>query len=239
MVSEFPGGVGISNLHVYDWPAADGLHGGSPHVHLACAEAYVVIEGEGRVQTLTMGGFAETPLAPGAVVWFTPGTIHRLVNERALRIVVIMQNGGLPEAGDAVLTFPPEVLADAEGYAAAAASADGVHVHTAGERSARHRRDLAVDGFLELRRRTEAGDRSALEDFYRAAVRLKSGRFDDWERLWRGRALATAEHTGHRLSALRNTDLSPLCAAEVHHSGAPAAADRRFGMCGRLDVYDL
>ena len=32
-------------------------------------------------------------------------------------ILLVMQNAGLPEAGDAVLTFPPEVLADPEAYA--------------------------------------------------------------------------------------------------------------------------
>src|SRR4051812_34273267 len=102
----FPGGVGVSDLRVYDWPTADGLCGGSPHIHLLCAEAYVVVEGSGSVQTMTWQGYAETPLTPGAVVTFTPGTIHRLVNDGGLRIVVVMQNSGLPEAGDAVFTFP-------------------------------------------------------------------------------------------------------------------------------------
>src|SRR5262245_55872195 len=115
--SVFPGGVGVSGLRVYDWATADGLCGGSPHLHLACPEAYVVVAGEGAVQTLTWDGYAETPLRPGAVVWFTPGTIHRLVNgDGRLHIVVIMQNSGLPEAGDAVFTFPPAVLDDPEQY---------------------------------------------------------------------------------------------------------------------------
>ena len=42
-----PGGVGVSHISAYDWPAADGVCGGRPHVHLACTEAYVVIEGRG------------------------------------------------------------------------------------------------------------------------------------------------------------------------------------------------
>src|SRR5262249_2793804 len=122
MVSPLPGAVGVSGLRVYDWPTADGLCGGSPHVHLTCAEAYVVVAGEGSVQTLTGDGFAETPLRPGTVAWFTPGTIHRLVNgDGGLHIVVIMQNSGLPEAGDAVFTFPPEILADPDAYGWAAA----------------------------------------------------------------------------------------------------------------------
>ncbi|MCU1352954.1 MAG: hypothetical protein JWM05_2163, partial [Acidimicrobiales bacterium] len=117
----FPGGVAVSRLRVYDWPAADGLAGGTPHCHTACTEAYAVTAGHGRVQTLAGDGFTETPLAPGSFVWFTPGTIHRLVNDSGdLEILVLMQNAGLPEAGDMVLTFPDPVLSDRDRYAAAA-----------------------------------------------------------------------------------------------------------------------
>jgi mannose-6-phosphate isomerase-like protein (cupin superfamily) len=117
-MNELPGGVGLSHLSVY--PGS-----GSPHMHLACSESYVVIEGTGAVQTLTLHGYRETVLRPGAVVWFTPGTIHRLINHGALRLVVLMQNSGLPEAGDAVLTFPAEIVADPAAYAAAAALPPG------------------------------------------------------------------------------------------------------------------
>jgi len=98
-----PGGVGISLLTVYDVEAPDGLVGGTPHVHLACSEGYCVIAGAGAVQTLTPKGYAETQLQPATVVWFDPGTIHRLVNGGGLQILTLMSNSGLPEAGDAVL----------------------------------------------------------------------------------------------------------------------------------------
>ena len=117
-----PGAVGLSHLSAYDWEAADGVCGGSPHLHLACTEAYVVTGGRGAVQTLTAPtAYRDIPLEPGSVAWFTPGTVHRMVQGGDLRITVLMQNSGLPEAGDAVFTFPPEVLADPERYAAAAA----------------------------------------------------------------------------------------------------------------------
>ncbi|WP_394618196.1 cupin domain-containing protein [Lentzea sp. JNUCC 0626] len=220
MVTPFPGGVGISGLRVYDWPAVDGVCGGSPHVHLACSEAYYVIAGRGSVQTLTRRGFTETPLSEGVVAWFTPGTIHRLVNDSDLRIIVIMQNSGLPEAGDAVFTFPADVLADPARYAECARADD--------EESARKRRDLALEGFLELR------DADALEDFYRAAVRLKQPGLDAWEKRWRERALASAELTGEHLERLRGGDIAHLgeAAVQVTHGQGP-----RFGMCGRLDVF--
>jgi mannose-6-phosphate isomerase-like protein (cupin superfamily) len=116
-----PGATAITVLDVYDWVAPDGLPGGSAHVHLASTEGYVVASGAGRLQTLGERGYAETPLRPGDCLWFTPGTIHRLVNDGDLRLLVVMQNAGLPEHGDAVLTFPPEVLADPAAYAGAAA----------------------------------------------------------------------------------------------------------------------
>jgi mannose-6-phosphate isomerase-like protein (cupin superfamily) len=228
VVTPFPGGVGISGLRVYDWPAVDGVCGGSPHVHLACSECYYVIGGQGSVQTLTRRGFAETPLREGGVVWFTPGTIHRLVNDGDLRIIVVMQNSGLPEAGDAVFTFPAEVLADAENYPA--------HAQAGDEESARRRRDLALEGFLELRRRVEAGEDAALDDFYRSAVRLKQNVLDAWEKRWRAGALASAERTGEQLDRLRDGDIGHLAEADVHV--VRAEGPRRFGRCGRLDVHD-
>ena len=221
MVTPFPGGVGISGLRVYDWPSVDGLCGGSPHVHLACSECYYVIGGRGSVQTLTPRGFAETPLSEGTVAWFTPGTIHRLVNDGDLRIIVVMQNSGLPEAGDAVFTFPPEVLADEEKYLSCAQATD--------QESARKRRDLALEGFLELRRTGE------LREFYRAAARLKRDSLDAWEERWRGGALTSAERTGEHLNRLRDGDIGHLDEADIHVT--QKEGPQRFGMCGRLDVY--
>jgi mannose-6-phosphate isomerase-like protein (cupin superfamily) len=230
-VSPLPGAVGVSGLRVYDWPTADGLCGGSPHVHLTCAEGYVVVAGEGSVQTLTCDGFAETPLAPGTVAWFTPGTIHRLVNgDGRLHIAVIMQNSGLPEAGDAVFTFPPETLQDPEAYARA-----GALDPDAREDTARRRRDLALEGFAVLRARLDGGDPTALHDFYRSAVRLKADLFDAWEERWRAGALAEALATGAHLSRLRAGDIGHLTEAAVHRLEAPP--ERAFGMCGRLDTY--
>jgi mannose-6-phosphate isomerase-like protein (cupin superfamily) len=113
----FPGATGLSEVTIYDWPGADGCAGGSPHMHTASTEAYVVLEGSGRLETLNSDGFTSSPLEPGAVLWFTPGTVHRAINDSGnLRVLVVMQNAGLPENGDAVMTFPPEHLADAEAY---------------------------------------------------------------------------------------------------------------------------
>jgi mannose-6-phosphate isomerase-like protein (cupin superfamily) len=216
----FPGGVGVSGLRVYDWPTADGLCGGSPHMHLVCAEAYIVVAGSGAVQTLTLTGYTETALEAGDAVWFPPGTIHRLLNfDGGLRIMVLMQNSGLPEAGDAVFTFPAAVLADHGKYGEAAAA------------EPRARRDLAIDGYLDLRKK----GRGAVAAFHQAASRLIAPRLDTFEERWRAGALAAAEETGVHLANLRLGDLSHLGEAKVRRVRPKA----RMGMCGHLDAYPV
>jgi mannose-6-phosphate isomerase-like protein (cupin superfamily) len=224
---ELPGAVGITALRVYAWDAADGLCGGSPHVHLCCTECYVVVGGTGRLQTLTASGPGEEPLRAGDVVWFGPGTIHRAVNDGDLQVVVLMQNSGLPEAGDAVLTLPPEHLVDRVTYdrATAAPSAE----------RARARRDLAVQGFLELRRRTEAGDPTALEEFYAAAAALTRPQLATWRERWRRGAAAAADRTGREIDALAAGDHSHLRAAAVARVAQPD--QDVIGMCGYLAPY--
>nr|WP_093771830.1 cupin domain-containing protein [Streptomyces sp. yr375] len=224
-----PGGVAVSRLCVYDWPAADGPHGGTPHLHLACSEGYVVTGGRGAVQTLTTSGYEVTPLAPGTVAWFTPGTIHRLVNEDDLRITVLMQNSGLPEAGDAVLTLPPEYLTDPETYAAATAiPADAPEAEQA--RIARARRDLALTGYRALREAPEG-----LAAFHRAAAALVRHRLPEWRERWLRGARAAAQATGEQLDRLADGDVSHLAEAAVR--AEQPSEYGKFGMCGRLDVY--
>lgn len=236
----FPGGTAVSQLQVYEWAADDGLRGGSPHVHLACTEAYVVVGGEGSLQTLTMQGLSEIPLRAGTVAWFGPGTIHRAVNgDGALRVVVLMQNSGLPEAGDAVLTFPPDVLADAKAYAEAASLADPRGSHASGEDSARRRRDLAVSGFHRLVERVGSGDGGALEEFYRQALALRADRLPEWEALWRDGPALAVRRTGEHLATLRQGGIDHLVRAAAQVRQAPPPAERRYGMCGRLDTYDV
>lgn len=225
-MSDLPGGIGVSLLRVYE--------SGSPHVHLACAEGYYVIDGKGSVQTLSGSGFTETPLEQGALVWFDPGTIHRLVNDGDLQILTLMSNGGLPEAGDAVMTFPPEHLTDPATYAAAATLEGSGDKRTA---SAMRRRDLALDGFTELKTAYDADGAVALEPFYTAAVALIRSRLPDWRRRWQAGARRQSERTGAALYALEAGTANHLWSAKVHRMDAPSEPGRH-GMCGRLDVYE-
>ncbi|MFF5567021.1 cupin [Streptomyces sp. NPDC012623] len=230
-----PGAVGLSHLSAYDWEAADGVCGGSPHLHLVCTEAYVVTGGRGAVQTLSPDGYRETPLEAGSVAWFTPGTVHRMVQGGGLRITVLMQNSGLPEAGDAVFTFPPGHLDDPERYAAAAAlpAASGPEA----EAAARRRRDLAVEGYSVLREALEAGESGPYLDFQRAAARLVRAKVPAWRELWRAGALAAAERTGAQLDALEAGAPGYLTGSGVY--GAVPTRRGGYGMCGRRDEYTL
>lgn len=230
----FPGAVGITDLEVYPWAAADGVHGGSPHVHLVCAEAYVVVGGRGRVQTLSPTGFAEVPLAVGDVVWYTPGTIHRSVNDGDLKVVAIMQNSGLPEAGDAVMTFPPSDLASADTYARAAALAPPGGMPT--EAAARARRDRAMEGFAQLRTALDRGDAEPVLAFYRSAAAIVAPRLDAWRSRVGAGPLAAARDSLARIDALASHDISALTSPTT--ARIPAFGDQAFGMCGLLHAYD-
>ncbi|MEU7977157.1 cupin domain-containing protein [Micromonospora sp. NPDC049081] len=232
-----PNGIGVSGLEVYPWAASDGCHGGSPHLHTACTEAYVVVGGRGELHTLTLAGPATTPLLPGTVVCFTPGTVHRAVNLGDLRVVVIMENCGLPEAGDAVLTFPPEVLADPAAYAEAAdLGPEPTHSPAAGRR-ARRRRDLAVQGYLAIQRDLASGDTSSLRALYDAAVSLTSARTTQWHRILDAGPAASLAEVRRRLRSLTEGSGTHLAEAKVHSQAAPEPDRRPFGMCGRLSPY--
>lgn len=232
----FPGGTSISRLSVYSGQCADGLAGGTPHLHTASTEAYVVIGGEGALQTLDGSGFRETPLRTGSTVWFTPGTIHRAINHGDLQVVVVMQNAGLPEAGDAVMTFPPEIVSDPARYAAAATLPPGASEEELDE-AVRQRRDLAVDGFQRLVTSAAGGDLAPLRSLYDSAVALVRPRIAGWRQTW----LATVEREARQTEAI----LDALERGDGRHLGhstlleSPPSEPPRWGMCGRLRTHDL
>jgi len=228
----FPGAVGVSRLRVYTDRAIDGLPGGSPHLHTVCSEGYLVTGGNGRVQTLTLGeGFRETRLVPGTLVWFDPGTVHRLVNDGDLELVVIMQNSGLPEAGDAVLTFPDAHVSDPAGYSDAASIAGpGPASRLA---AAMARRDLAVEGFSLLRDAAASGDPDRLLRFHARAAALVSAHTATWRERWRAGAWASARTTSRQLDAIAVADTAHFADAAVR--GAEPV--ERLGMCGWLHAY--
>lgn len=231
----FPGGTSLSHLCVYDWETSDGLHGGSPHLHTLSTEAYVVTSGRGEVHTISAEGPARDELAAGSVLWFTPGTVHRLINHDRLEMQVIMSNAGLPEAGDAVLTFPEEILADPQRYREAVTlPAEGPEAGRA--EAARTRRDLALTGYEQLLARIEAEGPSAMRRVHDLAVDLIRPRVGDWEQIWAQNVEAETERTRAQLSALTAGDGSHLGEAAVIR-GEPRPGPRLWGMCGRLQTW--
>lgn len=232
-----PGGTSVSHVQVYDTVGPDGLAGGSPHLHTVCTEAYLVIAGEGMVQTLSGEGYAETPLVHGTIAWFSPGTVHRLVNlDGRLELYVLMSNAGLPEAGDMVLAFEPEVLADEARYRSVAdLPPDGIT--TAGSpHAAMARRDLAVTGFHHWRAAVGERGPDVLDDLYRAAVELIAERSHPWAALLDGDPSVDLASSRRQVIALGS---EPSAAAErlavsAVRSRSLLPDTRRMGCCGTL-----
>jgi mannose-6-phosphate isomerase-like protein (cupin superfamily) len=229
-----PGGVGLSRLRVYDWEGPDGLRGGSPHVHLACSEAYLVLDGAGAVQTLGPAGFNETPVERGSLLWFTPGLVHRLINRGGLEIVVLMQIATLPEAGDCILSFPEEVLRDPRAYREAAAHDPDRSVGAADVDTARRRRDLAVVGFNELRERMAVEGEPALRRFYELAAGVAAPLAPAWRSAWEAGPAAASDRAEELISGIEDGSVPPVAAA-MFGLGPPAG--EVLGLCGRLDTY--
>ncbi|MDC7123262.1 cupin domain-containing protein [Cellulomonas fimi] len=241
-MSLLPGGVSVSHLRVYDWPAPDGVGragSGSPHLHTVSAEAYVVLGGTGAVHTLGPDGFVEHRLTVGDVVRFDPGVVHRAVNDGDLEVLVVMGNAGLPEAGDAVLTFPPQVLADPDAYRAAAALPGPDASDDALAAAARRRRDLALEGYAglldDVRR---LGAAQALRPVHEAAARLVRPSVPDWQDRWTRGVLPESDGTARALDGLVRGDTGHLASALVR-AARPDPAPRRYGMCGRLQTWPL
>jgi mannose-6-phosphate isomerase-like protein (cupin superfamily) len=232
----FPGGVALTRLGVYDWEAADGVCGGSPHMHTASTEAYLVLSGSGRVETIRSSGYESHDLAANDLLWFSPGTIHRIVNTGDLDILAITQNGGLPEAGDAVLTFEPDIVADRERYSRTAALAATPPSDSLAH-AARTRRDAAMAGYQRLKDAALAGDFDAVEQFQRDAVCLVQSRVPGWQELWSGTIAPEAARTEQWLADLAEGRFSHFKDAAVSRT-APANPERIFGMCGMLQKWD-
>lgn len=231
----FPGAVGFTHLRVYDAPASDGTIGGSPHVHLASVEAYLVTAGQGEVQTLSSSGEQRFELRPGALVWFEPGIVHRLVNlDGKLEILCVMQNAGLPEAGDALLTFPDQVLADAGRYEQANAIVGSNDEERM--RSALRRRDLAIEGFEALRGQARSGNTDALATLFQRAAVLKKSSLPTWKKLVKEGPAREVRATSLRVSSLAIGDPAMFLQARIQET-KPVDGPAAFGMCGRLDVY--
>ena len=233
-----PGGTSVSHVRVYETVGPDGLAGGSPHLHTVCTEAYLVIAGEGMVQTLSGEGYAETPLVAGTIAWFSPGTIHRLINlDGRLELYVLMSNAGLPEAGDMILAFSPDLLADDVAYRAIADLPVDSRTTADAPDAAMRRRDAAVEGFGHWRSQVETDGPSALDELYRRAVELLGDRPAHWLDLLAGDPATDLENSRAQVEELWSPDrrrAAERLGSSAIRSRSLLPATRNMGCCGTL-----
>jgi hypothetical protein len=186
------------------------------------------------VHTISREGFRKYPLEPGGIVWFEPGVIHRLVNTTGnLELLVIMQNAGLPEAGDAIFTFPREVMESTEAYRSASTLPEGSLERQLD--AARARRDLAIEGFIELG--AEPNPKQALDQFYAAAIRQRQDRFERWSQLIAQGPVEESHRTQQRLVALTEGATTLLGEAKSTSTGSGEKVPV-VGMCGLLRQFE-
>ncbi len=226
-----PGAILVTRLKVYDTPSPDGQCGGTPHVHFLCTEMYFVLEGSGFVEMIDATGFSRTELRPHSALVFSPGTIHRLINpNKDMEILVIMQNSGLPERGDNVVTFKTEIMNEENLFRKA------MTIQT--EQDAYRRRDQGVEGFLEIKAaflQSQKEGSAALEKFYKLAVRRTANLRSEWQSIISNGALSEAQTSLGHLDALANSKIDYLFSAQ-HHPVHPAPYSK-LGFCGHLNRY--
>jgi mannose-6-phosphate isomerase-like protein (cupin superfamily) len=229
-----PAGVGLTHIKVYDTPGPDGIISGGAHIHLVCSEIYYSLQGTGQVELLSMNGIETVDMIPGKAVFFRPGTFHRVLNpNKNLEVLAIMQNGGLPERGDFVMSFPPETLSNPTAYVQA--------LRAATLPDALRRRDLSLKGYLELKAafgRSPAEGQEALRKFYRAAQRLIAPKVDGFEWVLKVGAQAEVKESLDACDFIKAGRIDYL-EKSAHAAIYPLNEPSHNGMCGQLHSYAL
>jgi mannose-6-phosphate isomerase-like protein (cupin superfamily) len=229
-----PGGVGLTHIKVYSEPSPDGSIGGGAHIHLVCAEMYYVLAGTGQMEILSMSGVDVIDLVPQKTVFFRPGIYHRVLNpHRNLELLAIMQNGGLPERGDFVMSFPTEILTSPTAYQQA--------VRAPNLETALKRRDLSLQGYNQLKAaftRSKEEGQTALRAFYDSALSLMAPKVDGFEWVLKVGAQTEAKNSLDAcdfIKAGRTDYLEMSRYAALYPVDKPA----KPGMCGELHPYAL
>lgn len=220
------GGIGLARVQVYRQRSApDGTHSGCAHLHGVTDEAYWAIRGSGWVELHDLQrGFRTAPLEPGGYVQFPAGTLHRLVSAESLEVLVLFDNGGLAERGDARAYFGRDIdQAPAEFERLMRLPAER------GIEGALERRDASVRGYVELLSLWN-DDREAyrreLERFIGEHWRTVSARREDFSSIVRGSAKRWLELARERFDAPHATAPDNPAAAQ------PPARDPDFGLSG-------
>ena len=191
----------------------------------------MVLAGSGAVEVIDKDGFSRVELHQHDALVFSPGTIHRLINpNRDLEILVIMQNSGLPERGDNVVTFTEKWLTTDAAYT------EAMHVETVED--AYQRRDRGVEGFNELKaafaNSAEEG-RARLSHFYDLARDRTAKHLSQWQERVTGGALTAAQTSLEQIKHLENSQQNYLFDNQVAH--ITANGEPKPGFCGHLNRY--
>lgn len=228
---QMPGATLMTRLKVYDTPTPDEQIGGTPHVHLVCTEMYIVLNGSGAVEMLDKDGFSRVELQQNDALLFSPGTIHRLINPNCdLELLVIMQNSGLPERGDNVVTFTDNYLMTDEAYT------EAMQVQTIED--AYQRRNRGVDGFLGIKAAFEDNlsvGQAALEKFYAYANARTASQQQQWHKIIHKGALSTAKESLAQIEQLQAQNTRYL--SNNAHTVIRADDFSNLGFCGHLNRY--
>jgi mannose-6-phosphate isomerase-like protein (cupin superfamily) len=229
-----PAGIGLSHIDVYNTPGPDGAIGGGAHIHMVCAETYYVLEGAGQMELLSINGVETIELLPAKAVFFRPGIFHRVLNpNKNLKLLSVMQNGGLPERGDFVMSFPQEILASPAEYAKA--------VRVTDIPSALTRRDLSIKGYMAIKQafaKSKDDGQKALRAFYKAARDLMVAKVDGFEWVLKVGAQNEVKNSLDACDFIRAGRTDYLEAAS-HAALYPLAEPGTPGMCGELHPYAL
>ena len=226
-----PGATLATRLKVYDTLTPDGQPGGTPHMHLMCSEMYFVLSGQGFVEIIDWNGFSRQTLSPHAALIFSPGTIHRLINpEGDLELFIMMQNSGLPERGDNVVTFKDEILSNDSAYQAA--------MKVSSFEEAYLRRDKGVEGFLDTKAAFEKSleqGRHSLSRFFTQATARTAALRQSWQSVIEQGPLFEAQKSLKQIRDLGQGQVGYLEQA-AHFAIAPDAY-KTPGFCGALNRY--
>ena len=229
-----PAGVGLTHIKVYDAATDGSVPGGGAHLHTVCSEIYYILAGSGSIELLSFDGLSTVDLTPGKVVYFRPGVIHRILNpNHNLEILAIMQNGGLAERGDFVMTFPAETLASPAAYAQA--------IRVTDDRDALRRRDLSIVGYEVLKQtmqRDTLKGQELLRQFYRMARNLIAPKVDGFEWVLKSGTQAEAKSSFDAVDFLRLGRTDYLERAK-HGAVDPMKKTGANGMVGVLHPYAL
>ena len=140
-----------------------------------------------------------------------------------------MQIATLPEAGDCILSFPDDVLADRQAYLRGRRPRPRPL-----RRGRRRRRGPAPTRPRRRRLQRAARGRASLDRFYELAAGIAAPLVPAWRDSWETGPGATAGRAGELIAALEDGGVPPLAAA-MFGIGPPAG--EVLGLCGRLNVY--